>query len=246
MSTQILDVETVPLPIGELTEAIPAFDADAVKYGNAKDPEKRANILAEAERKHTQNFIDNAALDPRTGRIKVAGFRDVESGTTILLAHTRQAFPNFAENVTVECTPNYQSFLGMITMRVMAACAHSTREGYPANGRLLGYCIHEFDLPFLFQACWMNGIPANVRHYRRGRYWNDNIVDIRETWTFGDRFAATGGLDGLSALVGTKTRKNGTGKDFAATWERDPKEALEYTINDLLVTEETARALGEL
>ncbi len=246
MSTTIFDCETCPLPIAELTAAIPPFDPLEVKYGNAKDPEKRAAILANAEARHRTDFIENAALDPRTGRIKVAGFRDVESKTNRLLVHGPDSslIGPIADTIVVEFE-DYQSFLSAIQMRIMAISGQ--RDGvYAFCNRLVGYYIHDFDLPFLFQSCWMNGIPANVRHYRRGRYWNDNIVDLRETWCFGDRYAATGGLDGLGKLVGAKTRKTGDGKNFHILWDQDPRAALEYLIGDLLQTEEVGRAIGEI
>jgi hypothetical protein len=69
MSVTIWDIETVPLPASELAAAIPPFNPEDVKYGNAKDPEKRAAILANAETRHREDFIRDAALDPRTGRI---------------------------------------------------------------------------------------------------------------------------------------------------------------------------------
>lgn len=247
MNTTVFDLETCPLPIGELKDAIPPFDPDAVKYGNAKDPEKRANILAEAERKHTQNFIDNAALDPRTGRIKVAGFRDVEKGVNRLMIWEPSAskdIPDWCGDVFNDVFRDYKAFLAAVEMRIAATVFGESPM--PTRGTLIGYCIHDFDLPFLFQAAWMNGIPANVRHYRRGRYWNDNIVDIRETWTFGERYAATGGLDGLCKLLNTKTRKTGDGKNFHLLWEQDPKAALEYVISDLGATEDAARSMGEI
>lgn len=240
MSTTVWDLETVPLPIAELTAAIPEFDPEAVKYGNAKDPEKRAAILANAEAKHRTDFIENAALDPRTGRIKVAGFRNTLTGINSLYVHNGNALPNISAESQVTCFSTYDAFLAAIIMQVASSV-------HPANnGRMVGYYIHDFDLPFLFQSCWMNGIPANVRHYRRGRYWNDNIVDLRETWCFGDRYAATGGLDGLGKLVGAKTRKTGDGKNFHILWDQDPKAALEYVIGDLMQTEEVGRAIGEI
>ncbi len=250
MSTTLFDLETVPLPIAELTAAIPVFDPEQVKYGNAKDPEKRAAILANAEARHRTDFIENAALDPRTGRIKVAGFRDVESGTnTVIINHVGHVEVGNSKETAIIQFESYVSFLAAVQMRIVSALAPLTlkiRDGYPGSGRLMGYYIHDFDLPFLFQSCWMNGIPANVRHYRRGRYWNDNIVDLRETWCFGDRYAATGGLDGLGKLVGAKTRKTGDGKNFHVLWDQDPKAALEYLIGDLMQTEEVGRALGEI
>ncbi len=248
MSTVVWDIETVPLPIAELTAAIPPFDPEAVKYGNAKDPEKRAAILANAEARHRTDFIENAALDPRTGRIKVAGFRDVDRGVNTLIIHSADHVPfGNIKDTQLNVFEQYHTFLSAISMRIMSALSiTSTGSGGIGTGRLMGYYIHDFDLPFLFQSCWMNGIPANVRHYRRGRYWNDNIVDLRETWCFGDRYAATGGLDGLGKLVGAKTRKTGDGKNFHILWDQDPKAALEYLIGDLMQTEEIGRAIGEI
>ena len=81
----------LPSPPGE-------FDPSAVKYGQTKDPEKRAAKLAEVKAAHEasvrdfavnaekakaeawQSFVDKAALSPITGRVLAIGMQSAESG----------------------------------------------------------------------------------------------------------------------------------------------------------------------
>jgi hypothetical protein len=142
-------------------------------------------------------------------------------------------------NTTISWHGSYAAFLSEISMRIMAAVPSRDQS-------LLGYYIHDFDLPFLFQSCWMHGVAVSPRRYRRGRYWNDNIIDIRQTWAMGERYAATGGLEGLCKLLKTPHQKTGDGKNFGALYEQDPKSAIDYLIGDLLAIEDAARAMGEL
>lgn len=66
MSALFIDIETGPLPPGQLEKLMPEFEAPA----NYKDPEK---IKAAIEEKRAK-FAESAALDAKTGRIVVAGF----------------------------------------------------------------------------------------------------------------------------------------------------------------------------
>jgi hypothetical protein len=245
MNTVIFDVETVPLPASELISAIPPFNPEDVKYGNAKDPEKRAAILANAETRHREDFIRDAALDPRTGRIKAAGFRNASNNENLIVVWESDTTTEATlirlckQGYALDVHPSYSGFLANVAMRIMASIPDRDHA-------LLGYYIQDFDLPFLFQSCWMNDVAISPRHYRRGRYWNDNIIDLYQQWGFGERYAATGGLEGLGKLLGCRTQKQGDGKNFGTLYDQDPKAAIDYLIADLMLTEECARKMGEI
>src|SRR5690348_11390018 len=76
------DIETKPRTelVKRFVEPFPAFDPEAVKYGNTKDPEKRAVILAEKEAGHKADEVaywarahDRASLNPLTAEIVCIG-----------------------------------------------------------------------------------------------------------------------------------------------------------------------------
>jgi len=90
----IFDIETGSLPWLEIEcfcDPLPPpspFDESSVKFGNTKDPAKRAEKLAEAKAKrqqeadnygatceaHKQQFLGKAALSPLTGRVYAIGY----------------------------------------------------------------------------------------------------------------------------------------------------------------------------
>ena len=77
MHTIFFDIETGPLPEGELAALLPPFDPAEVKTGNIKDPAKIAEKIREAEEAHRRDFFDRAALDPLTGRVLAIGMMTV-------------------------------------------------------------------------------------------------------------------------------------------------------------------------
>ena len=107
--------------------------------------------------------------------------------------------------------------------------------------QLVGFNVGQFDLPFLFRRSWKHRVPVPFG-YRRGRYWSDQVVDLREDWQLGDR-QARGSLGSIAhhLAVGEKT---GDGKGFAKLWQEDRAAALAYLRNDVELTVKVAEAMG--
>ena len=108
---------------------------------------------------------------------------------------------------------------------------------------LIGFNIFAFDLPFLIRRSWKHGatVPLGIR---RGRYWGDQIIDLRSEWQLGDR-QAPGSLDTIAKHLGVGA-KIGNGKDFAALWEANKDQAISYLRNDLELCGLIAKKLGVL
>jgi hypothetical protein len=106
---------------------------------------------------------------------------------------------------------------------------------------MIGFNIFGFDLPFLFRRSWKRRVPIPFG-LRRGRYWGDQLIDLRDTWQLGDR-QARGSLDSIAKHLGVGA-KNGDGKAFAGLWQSDRKQAEAYLRNDLELTAKIAHALG--
>jgi uncharacterized protein YprB with RNaseH-like and TPR domain len=109
------------------------------------------------------------------------------------------------------------------------------------GAQFVGFNIFQFDLPFLLRRSWKHRVPVPLG-LRRGRYWNDNLGDLRELWQLGDR-QARGSLDSIAKHLGVG-EKNGDGKDFATLWKEDRANAVAYLRNDLELTAKIAEALG--
>lgn len=100
----------------------------------------------------------------------------------------------------------------------------------------VGHCIKNFDFPFLVRRSWILGIkPPRIM---KGRYYLDTILDTMEAWSCGN-YRDTISLDNLCKAFGLPG-KNGSGKDFAELYAKDPNKALQYLKDDLKITKDAA------
>jgi hypothetical protein len=113
-------------------------------------------------------------------------------------------------------------------------------DGYVQNP-IIGFNSNRFDLPFLIRRSWKLGVKVPVA-LMQGRYLNSLCIDLMERWQCGDRQASIS-LDSLAKFFGF-AGKNGEGKYFHQLWKSDPVAAVAYLENDLLLTEQCARAMG--
>ena len=231
MNTIVFDIETGPLPEAELEALLPPFDPAEVKVGNLKDPEKIAAKIAEAEANHRQSFVDRAALDPLTGRVLAIGVLDVSGAPAEVKIIGWQDEAELLRDFWELCMGD----MGRVN-------------------ELIGFNSHLFDLPFLVRRSWKHRVQV-PRGIRRGRYWSDQSVDLRESWQLGDRMAR-GSLDAIARHLGVGAKLSApvakcvphgpmiTGKDFAGLWVSDRSTAEAYLRNDLELTVKVAERLG--
>ena len=216
MNTLIFDIETGPLPEAELAALLPPFDPAEVKTGNIKDPDKIAAKVAEAETNHRRDFLDRAALDPLTGRVVAVGLLYPDSGEFVVVGHDDEA----------------------ATLREFW---EATRGEMGRINQMVGFNTHLFDLPFLIRRSWKHRVPVPFG-IRRGRYWSEEMVDLRDGWQLGDRMAR-GSLDVIAKHLGVGA-KNGDGKAFAEMWASDRAQAVAYLRNDVQLTAKVADVLA--
>lgn len=105
---------------------------------------------------------------------------------------------------------------------------------HASNDYWVGFNSHSFDLPFVVKRSWKHSL--HVHGVRKGRYWNDRFIDLRDDWQMGDR-QAKGSLDAIARHLGIEG-KNGQGKDFARMFQLNPEKAIDYLKNDLRMTQE--------
>lgn len=211
----IIDIETSALPESELLSIMPPFDPAAVRCGNLRDPVKIADKIAEAESEYKSNYLDRAALDPLTGRVVAMGV----------------LYPFDSNRIQILCEDDEAKML----TEFWSLCHTGTLN------TIIGFNICLFDLPFLVRRSWKHKI-AVPRSLREGRYWNRDIVDLRDSWQLGDR-QAHGSLNSIAKHLGVG-EKTGSGKDFAALLISDRAKAMEYLNTDLILCAKVAERMG--
>jgi len=191
---------------------IPPFDPANVKTGNLRDPDKIADKIRQAEEEHASNYLRNAALDPLTGRVVCIGVAVGQADPFLFSGDERTMLGAFWDSLC-------QS------------------ERAPL---ILGFNSKQFDLPFLIRRSWKHrvAVPGWIR---RGRYWSDSIVDLREVWQLGDS-RAHGSLAAICRHLGLG-EKSGSGADFGTLWETDNAAAREYCLQDVRLTRDVAHIL---
>ena len=216
MNQFLFDIETGALPEAELAALLPPFDPAEVKTGNIKDPAKIAEKLREAEESHRRDFFEKAALDPLTGRAVAIGLLFPDSGEFVVIGDDDEA-------------------------KMLREFWDVVRGEMGRVNQAIGFNTHLFDLPFLIRRSWKHRVqvPFGIR---RGRYWGDEMIDLRDAWQLGDR-QARGSLDAIAKYLGVGA-KNGNGADFAKLWQSDRAKAVEYLRNDLHLTAKVAEVLG--
>lgn len=254
----VFDIETGPQPESELRlmmapeeppfdpASIKPFDPESVKYGNMKDPAKRAEKLEESRKKHEEesanaeknynlardekrakyekDFIDGAALNALTCRILAIGYRP--SGGKPVVKYGDGSHEAEAE-----------------LLRHFWAVAENTHEG---NGLLIGHNNKSFDLPVIMRRSWLHRITPSVRLLTPTRYYQPWIVDTMELWQAGSRGQYVS-LDALGRYFGCG-QKNGDGAAFSRMFlSADPAErqaAIAYAANDVEMTYQIAVRMG--
>ena len=210
------DIETGPLPESELLPLLPAFDPAEVKTGNLKDEAKIAAKIEEAKLNHRRDFIERAALDATTGRVVAVGLLHDATGEFEVIGHDDEA----------ETLREFWS-------------RWRWQDSRPVE--FVGFNVLQFDLPFLVRRSWKRRVPVPAG-LRRGRYWSESVIDLRDLWQLGDR-QARGSLDVIARHLGVGA-KNGDGKEFAQLWQSDREKAIAYLKNDVEMTARIAESLG--
>lgn len=239
----IIDIETKPIPelVEKFIKPLPAFDPNEVKYGNTKDPEKRAALVASKQAEHDDAAVahmakakDRAALNPLTAQVLVIGIYD----QTDLL--------------------NKCSFLEGDEAMVLTQFWQMWYDTYFSSDQ---FCFwsgssnsENFDPDMLIRRSWILGVtvPPQVIN---GRYLGSRWEDAAQRYMFGrfneycglSRAAEELGLFGAGATIFPKTKEDTvTGANFWQWYEGsmtgdaakacpDQKTlAMSYLTNDLL------------
>lgn len=153
------------------------------------------------------SWREHAALDPLTGEVLCVGIGSGLSSFRLI------------EGKETELLQSFWQWL---------------QQELEGENDCIGFNTWGFDLPFMIRRSWILNVrvPAVIR---RGRYWNDHLIDIMDMWTLGNREQRIS-LDNMAKAFGVGA-KTGNGKDFAAMY-RSPmpekrEEAIDYVKNDI-------------
>jgi len=245
MSTFIIDIESLALPLETLQAMMPAFDEKEVALGNLKDPVKIAEKIESARARHSQRFIEDAALNAHTGSVKLIGVEEV-GGVTSLYFH--EADFGIVQTLRKWASKNNIGAHAFMDEKQMLEAFSKDFALMLGSGEVIGYFSNTFDFPFIARRgaiLGVNGIMRTLRRHRRGRYLDESkFIDLDLEWKLGDRETHCGGLDGLAQKLGIAEAKLGDGQSFGEWWSKDPTEACQYCLNDILLTRRCAERLG--
>lgn len=247
------DIETAPLDedlVLQFAEPFePAkhpgeFDPASVKYGQIKDPAKRAEKLADCQKKHAaavdsyeadlakareewrEKALDTAALDAVTGRVLVVGAMNITTGVGGMAPHG---------------TPEGE---------VLQAFWSKYLQCRMNNRRMVGFDIRNFDLPFMKRRSAILGVDV-PRSAFDGKRFDPLFVDLAEEWACGQRWADVGKfkLDRVAQALGVGGKWKGEccGRVFHKFWNGTPEqraEAQSYLLRDLELVVGVAGKLG--
>ena len=199
--------------------------AEAVELAKSKHPtesEWEASAIC-AEQTFWEAIIDNAALSPVTGRVLAIG----------------TVYRGEIEIPIVDEPNNLRQFWRLF---------EATRG---VSGKLIGWNIANFDVPFLVWRSAALGVEI-PRGVYRGKWLSDSFVDLMNYWPsmyspWKGKSAWLGAKDAARFLGCSRPADEIEGKDFWRYFlgsEEERAKAIRYLEND--VTEETiiAKALG--
>lgn len=159
------DIETRPLPdlVDKYARPFPDFDESAVKYGNTKDPLKRAALLEQKRIDHQEDCLaywaklrERAALDPFTGAIVCIGVI-TDTGAPEIIAEATEA-------ATLRQWWQIYSLTDNATSKFVfwSGCGDAAKK---------------FDIDYIVTRSRINRVPLPSR-VRDGRYYDRRIVDL--------------------------------------------------------------------
>lgn len=248
----IFDIETGPLADELLLDQFQfeppphpgEFDPAGVKYGNTKDPDKRAAKLKECQDAHNlavanyeqdvaaardqawRGFKENAALQATTGQVLAIGLQRGDKPAIIHGGTEADRLARFWKKYT-ECRQQ--------------------------QAKMVGANICGFDLPFLIRRSWMLGVdvPSSAYEFTGGKWVNFDrlFFDLRTLWLLGQSNTnCESSLDTMARSLGVGRKTEGvSGGDFARLWfgtAEEQQQAVMYLLNDLKLTAAVAAKLG--
>lgn len=163
---------------------------------------------------------DGALLNPETARVAAIGYYDADKHRFVIVT----------DDVERDMLRQFWDVFRLVNA---------------AGFKMIGFNNCGFDLPFLVRRSWQQcvKVPRNIMTLG-GRYWCDTFVDLMIMWRCG-AYREFISLDALARFLGVGA-KNGTGALFYRLWQTDMDAAVDYLVNDLSITYESAIHMGAI
>jgi hypothetical protein len=187
MNRLFFDIETYSQDEAAILPLLPPFDRDNVKVGNYGS-EKALEKIKKAEADHREDWLAKAALNPVTGRVVVFGWMVDEGHGSIV------------------------DLVGGNEVKLLTDAWQILADELRSGGEVVGFNIKSFDLPFMIKRSWILKvcIPPDIRYKYKGRsYWHESIIDLRDEWTFGERYGE-GKLEDIARWMGVGLLQEGS------------------------------------
>jgi hypothetical protein len=250
----VFDCETKPRPdlVRRFIKPYPTFNPDEVKYGNTKDPVKRAELLALKEAEHKageaaywQNAEERASLNPLTAEVLCVGL--LIDGEPVIIGQNSPVAQDEADVL--------RAF-----WRVWSDRSNGGEKFVFWSGN--GNPAENFDLDMLVRRSWIVGVPVPPLVFN-GRHFSSRFEDVAGRYLLYKREAFCGlsrAADELGLFrAGCDFTPKGeddlvTGANFHLWWEGKAGDvvaaveqrqlAVKYLTNDLRLLEAIAGRLG--
>jgi len=203
------------------TEGLPdAVDAmDPAEFAAPSSWKDPEKIAAKVQ-ENKDKAKRQAALSAITGRVLAVGYAMEDEPVQILEGEERDMLD--------------QLFVVM---------KHTVNHG----GRIFGFNIIGFDLPFLAQRAAISGatLPLALYSFYRGRFnWRDSFQDLQLRWLAGQRDFSGHNLKSIARLLKLPIQKIGDGAAFSGLYYDDHDKAIEYLKTDVELVRALAKRLA--
>lgn len=219
MRVLIFDIETGGNEHAE--KYVKPFDKnnpDHVKYGNTKDPDKRAEIERQAYAIYMSQAKDMFGLSAITGKVLAIGYCLIDED-----GNERKWNEYLQPGVTEkELVSNFWQHVADLAVQ---------------KGLLVGYNSKRFDIPFLVQRSWILFTPTYP--LMEGRWYKHWVIDLYEIVTLGlgaqnYKFISYS-LKSLAEVFSIGTKET-DGKRFEKMFYEERDKAITYLDNDIELT----------
>ena len=252
----VFDIETGPLDLPAIKQALPPFDEtsvvhpgefdeSSVRYGNTKDADKRTEKLEAARKKHAadvanyETTIANSRNSHWSGIVEKAALSSV-TGQVVAIGYLGKA-----ERLHLAIGDVTEKMLLQQFWKQYKAARQSSRS-------MVGFNIKSFDVPFLAQRSWVNDVEVPASLLTPTGYLDSTFIDLMDRWKCGNRGwgeKGHGTLDAVCKACGLPGKSDDcTGDKFAEMlWsesESDIESAKLYLSTDLRITDALAERLG--
>ena len=202
-----IDIETGKAPDYKLFE--PEYKAPKInKDGTAS---KASKSIEEQQ----ADFESKCVLSPLTGQVLMVGFTENDKDNLFSCS-------DFADNKTGEWH-----------------CLSATVDLLNNNDLIIGHYIKSFDLPFIINRCRKHGIKPPSVGYTKGSkwYWNDNVIDLADLWTFG-KHGEYISLNNMAKFFGLEQKDEIIGANFEQIFNIHIDKAIAYCKHDVNLTKQ--------